>query len=412
MKVLKLLPYQKMALTLVTGFFDLGRREGGNRRRAEDYMIHGDKVLDLDVNLVIFVDSDYGDHIWNYRRSKRLAGKTLVVPFPIERSRYYVLREKVKAGLQKAKSDWNPNKFTDLYAIVTWAKMEFIEKVMAMNPFNSTHFGWIDFGLSHVVPVDQTQIRCDRILTEPFDKIRMLCIHYPTKEQVSNREQWSSKWLAIIGGGFFTGSHLNMVEFCQRIHDTIMDHLQTGHTMFEEEVMAVVYHQNPTLFELYFGHYGGLLCNYRYLRVEAYRVVSNMQLCMAHKAYDICVRIGDYSWRDYHDGKFKASLAEFLRLCDNYVVALFYRNQTVGRCDGDPPVADHSRMNEVIEFYKRALVQNPDVIPQVVDDRVRGNFNFFGHTLPELPAPDSSEHEKVSPIPPKAQSKVEIVPDP
>ncbi len=91
-------------------------------------------------------------HVWRRRKAHNLLNKTL-----IQR------REFSELGMASLESDINQYrrenpitnaksiKETAKYYILINNKPYFVEEVMKINPFNTSHYGWIDFGIHHVI---------------------------------------------------------------------------------------------------------------------------------------------------------------------------------------------------------------------------------------------------------------------
>lgn len=366
-------------LTLVTAFFDLGRREqNSTRRQASEYLIHAEKVLALDVDLVIFADQEFVHPIWSRRRHYGLLKRTMIVGFALESSPYYRYKLFVEDFLRcrvNTERFFTKGKHTSLYTIVTWTKFYLLQQIAEENPFNGTHIGWIDFGLAHVVNFSDI----DRVLANPADKIRLLIIRFAGKAEIKDRERWCTQITSIVtGGGFFTGTNDRMIVLAKLFAREVEKIIRRGYSNFEEEILPVLYTRYPEMFEFYYGHYGSLINNYHHLRIEAHRVVTNIKHCIAADLHHYAVQIGDMSWRDYKAGYFEADLREILLILDNYIIGLFYRDKRAVRCDQFPEIDDHDRAREAIQMYLNLINKNPQLRGEFLNPRVVQNFSLLG----------------------------------
>lgn len=81
-----------------------------------------------------------------------------------------------------------------------WSKYDVLLEAMALNPFGSTHFAWIDFGIHHIYHAYGTD---DRELPEAFeiteDRVKILLSSYPPKNPDPRKR------IAAVAGGYVTG---------------------------------------------------------------------------------------------------------------------------------------------------------------------------------------------------------------
>lgn len=146
-------PEPEKRLTLVTMFYDLARREqNASRRQREAYLEYGDFVLGLPYNLVIFTEPDMEHYMWKHRKELAPTGVTLVVARPFDKLPF--LND--EALVEQARENWQtatpvfPEKLTPEYSLMCCGRPALVAEVAEWNPFQSSHFGWIDFGCDHI----------------------------------------------------------------------------------------------------------------------------------------------------------------------------------------------------------------------------------------------------------------------
>jgi hypothetical protein len=146
---------------------------------------------------------------------------------------------------------------TPHYIILNNNKFDFIDKAIDLNPFNSSHFIWMDFGINHVAR--NTEIINEWIYNIP-DKIKQLCINPYTEEDNPK------KYFEIIhhntGGGLFSGSKENLLKYSELFKQKTQEIYNDNWYQIDEAVMTIIQRENPELFNLFYGDYQGIISNY------------------------------------------------------------------------------------------------------------------------------------------------------
>lgn len=274
-------------LTLVTAFFDLAKREQTSRRPATDYLKHGAYILSLPYPIVIFVDPEFVKSIREIRGDKPM--HIIVMPFET------VPKFHLKDGIQAARKVYPVHnasaiKDTGNYILLTWTKFDFVERVIAENPFQSTHFAWIDFGLTHVAKLDFA----DEAFLHIADPIKLLVNKWASTEELEAPDYYSLL-RGYVAGGFMTGSLIFWQQFIQLFHEEITKLLAMQRAPSEEQIIPQIMQRNPNLFEVYYGDYDGILSNYYRQRLSMPITNYNLRMClergMWHRVNQICQRM-------------------------------------------------------------------------------------------------------------------------
>ncbi len=189
----------------------------------------------------------------------------------------------------------NPNHETPLYIILNNNKFDFIEKSIEINPFSSTHFIWMDFGINHVAK--NTEKIHEWILHVP-DKIKQLCIN-PYLEN-DDRKLLFRYIYHHMAGGLFSGNISNLLLYSSKFKQMIDKIYQEEWYQIDEAIMTMVQRDNPELFDLYYGDYQGIISNYLepihnldliqrmlYKSYEMRRRDVSKQICQYMKSYFI-----------------------------------------------------------------------------------------------------------------------------
>jgi len=152
----------------------------------------------------------------------------------------------------------NPIKDTISYFILTYNKFFFIENAISNNPFMSSHFIWIDFGINHVA----LQLKnIHNIMNNIPDKIKQLCIN-PYLENTLPKEYFEYLYHSFAGG-LFSGSIHYLSLYCSQFKNKLnhIIKIEKWYTL-EQEISCLIYRDSPHLFDLYFGDFQDIISNY------------------------------------------------------------------------------------------------------------------------------------------------------
>jgi hypothetical protein len=152
----------------------------------------------------------------------------------------------------------NPDKDTTEYMFVQCHKTEWVKMATQLyDGDDSTHeYMWIDFGIYHMFDDDELfywsiQNLYNRVVRRPSDKIRAASYWSPEMYDLYSGNIYQTVfWL--FAGSVFGGSAENMVRFAEltktKCLQTIQDRRQL---MWEVNIWALIYKENPDLFDLY-----------------------------------------------------------------------------------------------------------------------------------------------------------------
>lgn len=288
--------------TFVTMFFDLARYEGVERRNYEKYQKDAEFLLSQNINLVVFTEKEMADYVYEYRKTLNLLSKTIIHTMCITELPYFcMLAQITEARRINPMLNGSSIKDTPIYTVLIWSKLAFMKSIVESNPFASTRFAWIDFGISYVA-ITQLGIRnCTNSTNTEFrekkliqldemdmpDIIKLLTLRpiFPDDLSTSpynnepntytklneniepnidhiNLKHYYSLERGLVAFGFVTGSgqawRLFYVLFDKMIHELIKQDLAPS----EQQIVPILMMQNQQLFTTYKGDYNGILCNY------------------------------------------------------------------------------------------------------------------------------------------------------
>ena len=286
--------------TIVTMFYDIKKRETPkfkNNREITEYLdLSKQFILSLPYPLIIFIDEKDNDDIYQYIYSQRSNFKeiTNIITLNLEDTYYFKYINNL-IDLQKKFNIINGiiEHETPLYIILNNNKFDFIENAINKNPFHSTHFIWMDFGINHVAK-DTDEIH-KWILNIP-NKIKQLCIN-PYIENVNEKDFFQYIY-HHTAGGLFSGSSQNMLTYCELFKNKTEQIYKEDWYQIDEAVMTMVQRENTDLFDFFYGDYQGIISNYNTPLHNIDLILSGSNKCIVNNnskfAYNILYYCIDY----------------------------------------------------------------------------------------------------------------------
>ena len=155
---------------------------------------------------------------------------------------------------------------TASYCLLTMFKIYAMYLSSQANPFQTTHFAWIDFGGSHILR--DLQVYGPLMLAAPRPKIALCYIHYRSSSELAPPSAFYRGGLCGIAATAFTVEESyasNFYNGCMSIfHDMLLN--KTCHA--EEHVMTYFYDKYPALCDIYYGDYYSVVSNYHHVRQD------------------------------------------------------------------------------------------------------------------------------------------------
>jgi hypothetical protein len=252
--------------TIVTMLYDIRSMENNQierNRKIDSYIDFSKKFLmKLPYPIIFFIDYniDTYNSIYNFRKDLNLLDKTYIYMSDFKTTYFYKYLNRLEE-LQTTFHIINGEieHETPLYVILNNNKFDCIDKTINLNPFNSTHLVWLDFGINHVA--ENTEKINEWILKVP-DKIKQLCIN-PYTEAGSAKDYFRFIY-HNLAGGLFSGSIENMKQYSNLFKKKTEEIYNDNWYQIDEAVMAMVERENPDLFDLFYGDYQGIISNYMY----------------------------------------------------------------------------------------------------------------------------------------------------
>ena len=272
--------------TLVSCLFDLERRERTGRRPVQFFQEHGCYVLGLELPLVLYLEPDLVEWVAAVRERAGLSHLTRVVVRSLEELRFHEDLDSI--GSLSTFVNSQPDKDTALHQIVEWSKFDFLDEVMAVNPFGSNHFGWIDLGLGYVA-------RPPARFPRPTENVGVLQMQAVAPDEIEDRHAFYQYERGRIAGGFFRGGSGKLSELGGAFRTELSAAFAQGIRPNEQSVLSYLSALRSDLFEFYYGNYRSILTNWDLIRGDVDSVLFNLAHCRAHglheRSVDIATRV-------------------------------------------------------------------------------------------------------------------------
>jgi hypothetical protein len=203
--------------------------------------------------IIFFIDENEEtyDAIYNYRKELGLLDKTYINTCDFKTTYFYKYVDRLKE-LQSQFNIINGQieHETPLYVILNNNKFDCIDKTIKINPFNSSHLIWMDFGINHVA---ESTEHINGWINKVPDKIKQMCIN-PFIENRVPKEYFRCIY-HNMAGGLFSGSIDNMKKYSELFKNKTDEIYNDNWYQIDEAVMTMVHRDNPELFDLFYGDY-------------------------------------------------------------------------------------------------------------------------------------------------------------
>lgn len=350
-------------LTLVTGYWDLGKLESRpSDKNKEMYFKWADFLFKLDINLVFFVSKEDNMTIWRERRKYGHLAKTLIINRDFEELKLFYLRDDFQKMLTKNPYHIREQKIMSAnYAVIANSKLFLLEEVMKMNPFDTTHFGWIDFGIYHVASYESIPEKVEDILKPLGKKIRILQLASILEKEIVDIKKFCMSRQYKIAGGLFIGEQNHISELIQEFKKIFFELISQEVCTLEEEIIAVIMQTKRELFNPSYGHYKQIIVNHKKIFSmvsEITDIIDGYSDGGEHQvAFDIASRVFNQNYQNL-TAQQKAFIFRHLITNAYHIDSVLCVNQTniwISYLNQDPELRHESRIimgNALKVLYK------------------------------------------------------------
>ena len=220
-----------MSTTFVTAYLKIYDEEYDNTRTFENRLTHFMHMLELGINICIFIDPEVKDKF--NELEEKYKNLKIMGSMKIEDLELYKIAVKYPE-LCNLPINRNNLKDTKEYMFLMLAKIEFIKKTIDINPFGSINFCWFDFSLAYIFKdMNNTLLKIKKISTSKFND-RFLYIPGCWNFKVDSLDYLKNNVVWRFSGGFFIGDKESLNRFYTTSHNCFLTFLNQTKTLVWE----------------------------------------------------------------------------------------------------------------------------------------------------------------------------------
>lgn len=257
-------------ITLVTAYFPLGSSSNQVRPMSYYFSVAARLLPELPLPMVIYCCPSIVQEVTKLRPGP-MSKQTEYRVMPLEALPLYKYREKIEQNRQIYWPTKDGRNTAEVH-IVVCSKPWFVQQVMESNPFQTSRFAWMDFGLAHTAfqhsPCNPGLVMERLEVQHVPAKCRVMAVNAIPRsllERVSNKDalqEYYERYRFSYAGSFWTCGKDYGLKFCRLVIQVVEEHIQQGYGHAEEMCMAIVIHRHPEWFSVYCGDFNDLLTNY------------------------------------------------------------------------------------------------------------------------------------------------------
>jgi len=362
-----------MKITLVTGLWDIGRGQMDTsfKRTYEHYLECFEKLLKVDVNLIVFGDT-FLENFVNERRDNKI--QFIYRELDWFKNEFYDTIQDIRqnpdwynqAGWLKESTQGG----LEWYNPIVMSKMMLLHDAKLLDSFDSDYMYWIDAGLSNTVNLDTyvTEQTLQKI-SEKLNNFLFVCYPYKATNEIHGFKypdinNYAKEEVTLIGrGGFFGGKKDKINEVMNHYYKLLDTTLSDGYMGTEESIFAIMvyllkdlvsYHvieENGLVFKLFQDAIDDKLelvakkptfSDMKHLGLYVITFNSPDQfdkLVRSMEAYDpYLLHTEKYLLNNSTD---RSTTKKYKELCKQYEFELIDTGENIGICGGRQFIAEH-----------------------------------------------------------------------
>jgi len=285
--------------TVVTAYFDLTATDDASKEIKERdfryYIENARSTMSVEQNLVVFCEPKYAEAIQSLR-PKWLQNNTRIIVMDFRQFPLYSYYDQLKQN--RLKNPPHDSRNTISYYLFCMARYAMLKQVIAENPFGSTHFAWLNFCIERMGWKNVKYL--NHVFKENRNGVSTCYIDYQPKETIDLTVRYG--WCTLCSG-FFTGDLESMNTFCNRMEEKFKYFVEKGLGHADEQLINAAYHDDPSLFNVYYGDYQQMITNYCIVQDEPSRPIYQIiKHSFEAKDYQVCLRACRRVWKSFVEG--------------------------------------------------------------------------------------------------------------
>ena len=259
-----------MSVTFVTGLWNIKRDTLGEgwSRSFDHYLQKFEQLLQVDVNLIIFGESELENFVWE--RRTRQNTQFIVRDQNWFKSEFYDKIQNIRTNPEwLGQAGWlseSTQAKLEMYNPLVMSKMYLLHDAKLMDQFDSDYLFWIDAGLTNTVhPGYFTHDKVQEKLTKYFDKFSFVCFPYEANTEIHGfnfnkiNQLAGSKVDLVARGGFFGGPKHSVTDLNGIYYNLMSSTLNSGLMGTEESLFTILCYKHPDLVNYFEIEYNGLM---------------------------------------------------------------------------------------------------------------------------------------------------------
>jgi hypothetical protein len=259
-----------MSVTFVTGLWNIKRDTLGEgwSRSFDHYLQKFEQLLQVDVNLIIFGESELENFVWE--RRTRQNTQFIVRDQNWFKSEFYDKIQNIRTNPEwLGQAGWlseSTQAKLEMYNPLVMSKMYLLHDAKLMDQFDSDYLFWIDAGLTNTVhPGYFTHDKVQEKLPKYFDKFSFVCFPYEANTEIHGfdfnkiNQLAGSKVDMVARGGFFGGPKHSITDLNGIYYNLMSSTLNSGLMGTEESLFTILCYKHPDLINYFEIEYNGLM---------------------------------------------------------------------------------------------------------------------------------------------------------
>jgi hypothetical protein len=259
-----------MKVTFVTGLWNIKRDSlsEGWSRSYDHYLQKFEQLLQVDLNLIIFGESELESFVWE-RRSRE---NTQFIHRPQEwfKNEFFDKIQEIRNNSEWLnQAPWlsqSTQAKLEMYNPLVMSKMFLMHDAKIMDQFNSDYMFWIDAGLSNTVhPGYFTHDKVQNKLPKYFDKFSFVCFPYEANTEIHGfnfakiNQIVGTKVDMVARGGFFGGPKETIGDLNSLYYELMRNTLSSNLMGTEESLFTILSYKHSDLVNYFEIESNGLL---------------------------------------------------------------------------------------------------------------------------------------------------------
>ena len=231
-----------MPVTFVTAFLDLNKVEKRpNHKNTLFYIEKGIELISHPYSFAVFIDKDSYQLI-----PEKFKSMTNITFHIIDFETLPVYQLQLTSQNLNLPLGRNKEKDTYHYLCVNISKTYLVEKAIEIDPYQSTHFAWIDFGILHIINNNSPEKECfanslRTISNYNKNRIRIPGCFDPARLRELSLLSFKDYPCWAFCGGFFCGEKNLLCSFSKDVLDVLKN---LDFMTWELNIWAHIYNDN------------------------------------------------------------------------------------------------------------------------------------------------------------------------